>query len=263
MNNLKIIPIKCFEDNYIWFIYADKFKICIDPGDSVPVLEFLNKNNIVLDQIWVTHGHFDHVGGVEDLINIFSDCRVIGPQNVPFVNVIVGEGFKFKLGDNFLVSVWHSPGHTKEHILFLLKNILDDKDPIRIFTGDTLFSAGAGKVLGGTIGQLKNSVDRINKLPSNTIIYPAHEYTKSNLEFSLFLEKDNQDINKHLKNIHIPSLPVTLSNERKINPFLRCNNADLINSVKKFFPQVDINDDLSIFSCIRELKNNFNSNKLR
>ncbi|MBS5743569.1 MAG: hydroxyacylglutathione hydrolase, partial [Neisseria sp.] len=152
-----------------------------------------------------------------------------------------------------LVTVWATPGHTDRHISYLLEN----SDGLHVFCGDTLFSAGCGRVFTGTIEQLYDSFHRFNQLPEETLFYPAHEYTASNLRFAQHIEPDNADIQTALAAAeHTPTLPVSLAHERKVNPFFRI-----------YLPQVraraeelsgrKLNSELEVFAALRELKNQF------
>lgn len=269
---LKIHPIPAFTDNYIWAIINDENNqaIIIDAGQATPVLDFLQKQHLELTDIWVTHHHDDHIGGVAELAEKFPNAQVFAHANVmpqigltnPKQGVVVGESSELTAWGN-AVSVWQVAGHTAEHIAYLLTVA----DQLHIFCGDTLFSAGCGRVFTGTIEQLFVSFDRLNDLHEPTaLFYPAYEYTLSNLKFAEFIEPNNAVIQAEIAHAQAtrqagkPTLPTTITLERKINPFLKVinepNNVDLINGVKA---KTDLPNDepFAVFKALRELKNNF------
>lgn len=262
---MKIKPILAFTDNYIWTLIDEVHQqaIVIDAGQAEPVINFLQENGLELTQIWITHHHHDHIGGVEKLQKYFPNVKLYAHLNIQLPNAIdVAEGSILEAWGN-LVQVWQIAGHTAEHLAFLLT--FDDK--LHIFCGDTLFSGGCGRVFTGTVEQLFESFDRINSLHDETaLLYPAHEYTLANLKFAQMIEPNNLDIQQAIDDAVIlqklgkPTLPTNLANERKINPFLRViandNLTDMMTTMKM---KTSLNDDspLSVFSALRELKNNF------
>ena len=224
----KIIGIRVLSDNVIWLWENDNSAVVVDPSLSQPVIEYLKTNNLNLEAILQTHHHSDHVGGTRELIKEWPNVKVIASvkekDRIPFQNFSVMGGDKFRLL-NGEVQVIEVIGHTRSHIAFLLNNEV----PI-LFIGDTLFSAGCGRVFEGTYKQMYDSLKKIKSLPKNTLIYCAHEYTKSNLLWALELEPDNQNLKKKLieveKKIALKELtiPCLLEEEMKINLFLRADN---------------------------------------
>lgn len=273
---LKIHPIPAFTDNYIWAIINETAKqaIIIDAGQAAPAFNFLTKNNLDLTAIWVTHHHNDHIGGVAILAEKYPNAQVFAHTDVlpqiglknPAQGVIVGESSEFTIWADSLnlpVQVWQVAGHTQNHLAYLLT--FDDN--LHVFCGDTLFSAGCGRVFTGTIEQLFESFDRFNDLHDDkTLFYPAHEYTLSNLKFAEFIEPDNAQIKlaieatEQLRKANKPTLPTMLAHERAINPFLKIiHNPDdnaLIEGVKAKF-MLDSNEPLVIFTALRQLKDKF------
>ena len=224
----KIIGLRVLNDNIIWLWKKNNSVVVIDPAVSEPVINYLKANNLYLEAIFQTHHHSDHIGGTKELIKEWPDIKIIASEKekdrIPFQNVSVRDGDKFKILDEE-VQVIEVVGHTKSHIVFYFKN----KAPI-LFVGDTLFSAGCGRIFEGTYKQMYNSLKRIKSLPQNTLIYCAHEYTKSNLMWALNLEPENKSLKMKLtevekkialKELTIPSL---LEEEMKINLFLRADN---------------------------------------
>ena len=215
---MRIFHIPAYTDNYIWVIQSGSDISVIDPGDASPVIELINTNKLNLVDILLTHHHFDHVGGTLELKEQI-DGKVYGPVgNIEGIDIHVTENDTVKtLGYKF--SVLETPGHTLDHIAYVesQKNL--------VFCGDTLFSAGCGRVFEGTFEQMHNSVQKLNQLVPETMIYCAHEYTESNLKFVLS-EITDEFIENYYKKISAKrligdiSIPTTLELERKINPFL-------------------------------------------
>ena len=206
--------------------------------------------------VLITHHHFDHTNGLSDLLNK-RGLEVYGPKNnVDGINNIVKNNDKFKvIGIDF--EVIEIPGHTLDHIAFYSIN---DGEPI-LFCGDTLFSAGCGRVFEGTFDQMYIALKKISKYPKETKIFCGHEYTLSNLKFALAVDENNEDLIKeydNMKNIvgsGNPSLPTILEKELKINPFLRCDNHHIKNKIVSKFNTSD--DELEVFSALRQWKDNF------
>ncbi|MEC5210789.1 hydroxyacylglutathione hydrolase [Psychrobacter sp. PL15] len=258
--SINIHPIKAFNDNYIWTLINDSNKqaIVIDPGQSAPVIEYLEAQELDLIAIWTTHHHYDHTGGVAELQEHFpmthlvahSEHGVDEDQTIKDSSTVSAWGCS--------AQVWDVSGHTASHMAYIL-----DIDGLKhCFCGDTLFSGGCGRVFTGTIEQLYASFKRLNGLPTETLLYPAHEYTASNMRFGLSIEPDNMAMRQALTQAEekttqgIPTLPVTLEHERAVNVFLRADEVSVIAGVET---KKNLEDDnpLTIFTALRELKNDF------
>ncbi|ABM71832.1 Putative hydroxyacylglutathione hydrolase [Prochlorococcus marinus str. MIT 9515] len=223
-----IIGIRVLSDNVIWLWRKNNSAVVIDPALSQPVIEYLKTHNLYLKAILQTHHHHDHIGGTRELIKEWPKVKVIASakekDRIPFQNLSVKDGDKLKLLDEE-VHVIEVIGHTRSHLAFYIHN----KVPI-LFIGDTLFSAGCGRIFEGTYKQMYNSLKKIKSLPKNTTIYCAHEYTKSNLLWALDLEPENENIKNKLieveKKIALKELtiPFLLEEELIINLFLRADN---------------------------------------
>lgn len=231
-----ITPLPAFEDNYIWLLEntCSTNIAVVDPGDAAPVLKALRERGKTLTDILVTHHHPDHTAGIGELCAHYPQVRVIGPRSerIPTITQqvcdneqIVVLGFTFR--------VLEVPGHTLDHVAFFSNDINTCTQPI-VFCGDTLFSAGCGRLREGTPEQLFTSLQRLTSLPQDTLVYCTHEYTVSNLRFALHLEPDNIDCLERmaqclaLRASGQPTLPSTIAQELRTNPFLRCRNKGLV-----------------------------------
>ena len=216
-SNLSIKPIKSFTDNYIWMIKKNKDVVVVDPGDAIPVLNFLKEKNLNLKSILITHKHSDHIGGIEDLLSHYPNIKIYGPKNnFNFIYTIVNNDELLKINElNIEFRVIATPGHTLDHVVFA------DQD--HLFCGDTLFGCGCGKLFEGSYSQMHSSLKTLSKLPTTIKVYCAHEYTKKNIEFALTQDKDNQYLTDRKRNLigKDITLPSTLGEELKTNPFLR------------------------------------------
>ncbi|UOO93716.1 MULTISPECIES: hydroxyacylglutathione hydrolase [Vitreoscilla] len=250
---MTITPIPAFNDNYIWLMQANEQAVCVDPGEAAPVLAYLQQHRLSLHSILITHHHRDHIGGVADLQEAFPDAIIYGPEDIACVTQAMQEGDVLDvLGEP--VVVWEVPGHTHNHIAYLL-TIHGTAAP-HVFCGDTLFSAGCGRVFCGTIEQLQHSLARFQSLPDATLFYPAHEYTASNLRFALSVEPDNQAAIAALAvATDTPTLPVTLAHEKAINPFLRLDSEQIQQQVA--LQGMSMINDAAVFASLRQLKNQF------
>ena len=238
--NIEIIS--CLQDNYSYIVIDPKNKstCVIDPSESGPIINFLEKNNLKLDYILNTHHHYDHVGGNSELKKYYK-AKIVGYVNdhkrIPEIDILLKnkEIWKYK---NFEAKIIHILGHTTGHICFYFY-----KDKIA-FTGDTLFSLGCGRIFEGTYSQMFDSLNKLKELPLDTKIYCGHEYTLQNSKFCLLNDPNNEnlkikitEIKKKLDN-NLPTIPSTIKEELECNIFLRSNN-------------------LKAFSKLRDLKDNF------
>jgi len=237
---VEIIP--CLQDNYSYIIIDEKNNTAcvVDPSEAAPIISFLRKENIKLKYILNTHHHFDHIGGNEDLKKEFKSI-VVGfkedSKRIPGIEVLLEDGEIWK-AENFLAKIIHVPGHTTGHICFHFF-----KDQL-VFTGDTLFSLGCGRVFEGTHEEMFLSLNKIKSLPEETKIYCGHEYTQNNANFCINHDFKNQKLKKRIELIKKqrengqPTIPITIRDELDCNIFLRAK-------------------DLKTFSKLRDLKDNF------
>ena len=253
---MNIIAIPAFHDNYIWLLQHGSEVVCVDPGDATPVRQYLEAQRLQLAAIWLTHHHNDHIGGVAELKRLWPQATVYGHQTLGLADVAVAEGSRVP-AFAAEAEVWAVPGHTDTHLAYVLHG--QESQPTRVFCGDTLFSAGCGRVFTGTAAQLHHSLQRLNTLPENTLFYPAHEYTAANLRFAAAVEPANADVQAALAAAaNTPTLPVTLAHERRVNPFLRTDKASVqAAAVAAGLPADQSTDGAAVFAALREWKNRF------
>jgi hydroxyacylglutathione hydrolase len=225
---LVVRPVRAFADNYIWLIESPRVPghvVAVDPGDAAPVCAELRRSGLSLAAILLTHHHPDHIGGVEGLLELGS-VPVIGPDDarIALRNRTVHDGERCDLPDLGLgFEILAVPGHTLSHIAFWGHGAL--------FCGDTLFSAGCGRMFEGTPIQMNASLNRLRALPPDTRMFCGHEYTAANLRFALTVDpgnrtaQDYRDAVERLRAAGAPTLPSPLALEIRINPFLRCDTA--------------------------------------
>ncbi len=253
---LDIRIIKCLSDNYSYLIRDKKTNLVgiIDPSEFNPVDLEISKTYKKLDFILNTHHHNDHVGGNIDLKEKYNSkiiCSTYDQKRIPGADIKKSDGDKFSLGEtNF--KIIHIPGHTLGHIAFY------SEEASTIFTGDTLFSLGCGRIFEGTFEQMFESLKKIQNLPKNTMMYCGHEYTKNNGQFCVSIDKDNSKLKDRIQYVknrakkNLPTLPVTLGEELETNIFLRCDDKKIKNNLK-----MDNSSKLEVFIKLRNLKDKF------
>ena len=239
---MKIEIIKCLQDNYSYLIIdeIDQTACVVDPSEAKPIINFLKDKGINLKYILNTHHHHDHVGGNLELKKKY-DCEIIGfkgdKDRIPEIDLLIENNQIWKR-NNFEAKIYHIPGHTTGHIAF---HFYKEK---KIFTGDTLFSLGCGRIFEGTYEQMFLSLKKIKELPKDTEIYCGHEYTLQNSKFCIIQDPKNmklknkiREINQNIKN-NLPTVPSMLGDELDCNIFLKAK-------------------DIKSFSKLRDLKDNF------
>lgn len=253
-------PIRAFSDNYIWMIHGlrDRTQVAVvDPGDAAPVLETLESRDLKLGAILVTHHHFDHVGGVAALKRRYG-VEVFGPagETIPECSRSVRGGERVRVeAIDAEFEVLDIPGHTRGHIAFVGHGA--------VFCGDTMFSAGCGRLFEGTPRQMTRSLSLLRDLPTQTRVFCGHEYTVNNLRFALAVEPDNVSAREYLETARglrandQPTLPSTMALEIKVNPFLRCTQPTVQKSAEQHAGRT-LDGEVEVFATIRLWKDGFN-----
>tara|TARA_R110001583_G_scaffold19603_3_gene76529 strand:+ start:982 stop:1749 length:768 start_codon:yes stop_codon:yes gene_type:complete len=252
-----VLTIPAFDDNYIWLIKDSQSQRCVvvDPGDAAPVIEILVAQQLIIEAIIITHHHHDHIGGVNALLEYNPDIKVFCKKPLFSDAYLVDEGDQVCFFDNRLIlDVWQVAGHTLDHIVYFNEQML--------FCGDTLFSAGCGRVFEGSHQQMLTALSRLATLNDNIKVYCAHEYTQNNLIFALHVDPNNQDLIDYIKQASklrqqgLPTIPTTIKREKSINPFLRVFDQSLINNLQNLLAK-PISSGLPCFEALRVYKDRF------
>lgn len=257
----KLIAIPAFKDNYVWMIHDGREALVVDPGDAAPVQRTLKELGLRLTAILVTHHHADHIGGIPALREEGVVVHGLPDPAVPDLDVHHHEGDRFDW-QGLSFDVMSTPGHTHVHASYLLAQGLDAQDtaPI-VFVGDTLFSGGCGRVFDGSIDQLHDSLQKLSALPTATRVCAAHEYTLANLRFAQAVEPDNPALAdyvsrcEHTRAQGLATLPTTIGQEQRVNPFLRLSVATVCASARAHGASSDSPSD--VFAALRAWKNVF------
>ena len=255
--------IPAFNDNYIWVIEDTQgAAYVVDPGCGKSAIHYLTSHNIQLVGILITHHHKDHTGGIALLQQAYGQkLSVYGPE----IEAIDGLTSPISLAEHTSITltlkhwslpiqVYSVPGHTLGHIAYLI----DDN----LFCGDTLFSGGCGRMFEGTAAQMSQSLSLLASLPDSTQVFCAHEYTQSNLKFAIAVMPSNKALKTYIEKVNrlraegLPTIPSSILQEKKVNPFLRCEDEEIKLSVSSQFNQ-KITDNIQVFKNLRLWKDNF------
>ncbi len=248
-------------DNFAYLISDDATGECavVDCAEADKVLAAVKQHGFKLTSVLTTHWHGDHSGGNADIVGKVPGLHVFGASaengRIPALTNPVADGDKFKVG-SLEARVIGIPAHTNGHVAYYFPQLKS------VFTGDTLFVGGCGRVFEGKAATMVDSLKKLAALPDDTKVYCGHEYTEKNLRFALTLEPNNARLKaKHEWSKKVTSerghtVPSTIEDEKQTNPFLRADSAELQASVKRIDPQI-ANDPISIFAKARELKDHF------
>ena len=252
---LEIQQIPALRDNYIYLLREPKSGAvgAVDPSVAAPVLAALESRGLRLTHVINTHHHPDHTGGNLEL-KAATGAIIVGPLadkgRIPGIDVAVGDGDTFKFGDE-AATVFDVPGHTRGHIAYWFK------DSQALFSGDTLFLMGCGRLFEGTPQQMWGSLGKLKALPPATRVYCGHEYTQANARFALTVEPKNADLVARAKRVDAmraagqSTVPGTLADELATNPFLRADVPELQRAMGA------PGDAVATFAAIRKAKDVF------
>ncbi|MBK8066681.1 MAG: hydroxyacylglutathione hydrolase [Rhodanobacteraceae bacterium] len=251
---MHVCLLPAFADNYIFALQSQRGVAVVDPGDAGVVEGHLAGHGADLLAILVTHHHPDHIGGLARLTERWPRARRIGPADprIPGLNEIVGDGDRVVLDDLHALEVLATPGHTRSHIVY--------RGDGQLFCGDVLFSLGCGRVFEGVPAQMLAALDRIAALPDETEVYCAHEYTLANARFALAVDPDNAELRariatvRALRELGKPSIPMRLGDERRCNPFLRCDDPIVVRAAQAY-ADATLGSRAEVFAALRAWKN--------
>jgi hydroxyacylglutathione hydrolase len=256
MDTIDIVPIRAFQDNYIWCLRRGASAVVVDPGDAAPVLDYLSAEGLQLAAILTTHHHGDHVGGNTALLTKYN-VPVFGParESIPGITRKLREGDVVDVpGVAMRLTVLDVPGHTAGHIAYHGEGVL--------FCGDTLFSCGCGRLFEGTAAQMFESLGKLAALSGATRVYCAHEYTLSNLRFARAADPGNPAVDQREAAARAalaagnPSLPSTMESERAANPFLRTTVGSIAEAASQQAGQT-LTTPVAVFAALRKWKDSF------
>lgn len=255
---LQVIPISALQDNYIWCIVHSKSNQCviIDPGEAQPVLDMLKTSKLQLSAIFITHHHWDHTNGINELFQQFKTPIYGGAneKNIPHCQYPLNDKQIVSPMPDLQLAALAIPGHTLGHTAYYGHGL--------VFTGDTLFTGSCGRVFEGTMAQMLTSIQKLTTLPEETLVYCGHEYTQSNLRFAQAVEPDNANLlarieeTNRLREQNLPTVPSTLKLEKQTNPFLRTDQPAVIKAAENHVGR-KLNNSVEVFTVLREWKNNF------
>jgi hydroxyacylglutathione hydrolase len=259
---VEIVPLSLLADNYGYLIIdpANKRAAVVDCSEAGPVLAEVERRGLRLDAVLSTHHHFDHVGGNEELARAIPGIRVLGSRTdlnrVPALTEPLADGDEFGVIGTHGRAIF-IPAHTSGHLAYFFPN-----DGPSVFSGDTLFAAGCGRLFEGSPAQMMQSLGKLAALPDATQVWCGHEYTEKNLCFAHELEPTNVDISAKLDRVRAqrragkPTVPTTVEEEKRTNPFLRSESPELRSILQRRFPDLGA-DSVAIFAKTRELKDQY------
>lgn len=256
---IKVQAVPIYSDNYVWFIIHKNACFVVDPGDAKPIIAFIKAQNLVLKGILITHGHWDHVTGIDELL-VYASVPVWGPKRLDHPSLThpleQDDLLTLQLEDIQLQAhILDTPGHRFDHICYHFA------EHAWLFCGDVLFSAGCGRV-GGEMRDAYHSLQKLAELPGKTLVFCTHEYTLDNLRFAITAEPNNDALKayqtqvKQMRQLGKPSLPTTIEQEHAINPFLRLDSPEIAQSIQSVMKKTP-STDFDTFEQLRLWKNRF------
>jgi hydroxyacylglutathione hydrolase len=257
-----VVPIPQLADNYAYLLIDEGSgdAAVVDCAEAPPVLDEVRRRGVRLVAVLATHHHFDHVGGNPDLLAALPALRVYGSADdaprIPGITDRLQDGDPIAFG-GVRGRVITIPAHTSGHVAYHFP------DAHAVFTGDTLFAGGCGRLFEGDAAQMTRSLAKLTALPPDTRVYCGHEYTEKNLRFAATLEPGNRALGEKLAAVQAlrragqPTVPSTIADERATNPFLRMDSPELAASVRERVPGVRADDRVALFAAVRELKDRF------
>jgi hydroxyacylglutathione hydrolase len=258
---MRIVPIPCLSDNYAYLVVCDKTNkaAIVDASEAAPVARAVMDAHVPLEAIWSTHHHPDHVGGNEEVAAYFHVNAILAHASdkgrVPGQTRFLESGDSFAFGSLHVETI-HIPGHTLGAIAYVVS---EDGEVPCVFTGDTLFIAGCGRIFEGTPTQMHASLTSLSRLDDRTRVYCGHEYTENNLRFAHHVEPSNADVGRLADQARAsraagrPTVPSTIGDEKKVNPFLRADSPEIRASVGASAGA----DSVEAFAAVRRAKDGF------
>lgn len=257
---MQLHPVPAFQDNYIWVLTDGKDAIVVDPGDAAPVIKYLDEQQLNLTALLITHHHFDHIGGIDALVDKYGSFPIYGPKlnDIPHMSHPLSGGEKITLAAPAItMQVLAVPGHTLGHLAFYVESKTNES-PF-LFCGDTLFANGCGRLFEGSAEQMWASLQQLMTLPAETLVCCAHEYTLSNIAFSLAVLPNNQKLleyqarTEERRKQQRATLPTTLAHEQKYNLFLRVAEPEVQLSVSEYLG-TSVTTEVATFAGLRQWK---------
>ena len=259
---MEIVPVPQLADNYAYLLIDPRSRdaAVVDCAEAGPVLDEARRRSARLVAVLATHHHFDHVGGHDDLLKSNAALRIFGSADdgarIPGITDRLRDGETIRPA-GLPARVILIPAHTSGHVAY---HFPDEK---AVFTGDTLFVAGCGRLFEGDAAQMMRSLGKLSALPDDTAVYCGHEYTEKNLRFAATLEPGNARLREKLARVQeirregTPTVPSTIAEEKETNPFLRTGSPELAASVRRLVPDLPAADPVALFAAVRRLKDNY------
>ncbi len=246
--DIRLQILTALTDNFIYLLVFGQSALVIDPSEAKPVLDACEKDHLTLKAILITHHHADHTGGIEELTQE-AGAKVIGPDDkrIPGLNQALSEEDSVTVGP-FTFEVIETPGHTSTHVVYY------EPKQRWLFSGDTLFCAGCGRLFEGTPEQMLASLNKLKQLPDDTLVYCGHDYTEKNCSFAHSLEPGNQEVERRWEEAKTnkPTVPSTIALEKTTNPFMRADDALLKQAL-----DMPGQNELAVFREVRAMRDRY------